>query len=131
MDSNHRYLAKPVIGPRLREGPRLSTCIFNVGRSASDHQFVGDAAYIHLEIKAQHRRAREMPGQTARDSSAADELVGQERMDVEDRLDLRRGHRVPVILVNRTSAAPSAFPEAVVAGNGGNQVTPDRRRRGP
>ena len=39
--------------------------------------------------------------------------------------------RVPVILVNRTSAPPSAFPEAVLAGNGGNQVTPDRRRRGP
>src|SRR6266478_2666290 len=35
---------------------------FDVGRGASDHEFVGDAAYIHLEIEALHRRAREMPG---------------------------------------------------------------------
>ena len=55
---------------------------------ASDHQFVGDAAYINLEIEALHRRAREMPGQTSRDGSAADELVGQEQMDVEDRINL-------------------------------------------
>jgi hypothetical protein len=27
------------------------------GRGASDHEFVGDAAYIHLEIEALHRRA--------------------------------------------------------------------------
>jgi hypothetical protein len=40
---------------------------------------VADAAY--LEIEALHRRTREMPGQTAR-GSAADELVGKERMDV-------------------------------------------------
>jgi hypothetical protein len=33
---------------------------------------VGDAAYVHLEIEALHRRAREMPGQTARGGSAAD-----------------------------------------------------------
>ena len=33
---------------------------FYVGRSASDHQFVRDPAYIHLEIEALHRRAREM-----------------------------------------------------------------------
>ena len=32
--------------------------------------FVGDAAYIHLEIEALHRRAREMPGQTARGGCA-------------------------------------------------------------
>ena len=32
---------------------------------ASDREFVGDAGYIHLEIEALHRRAREMPGQTA------------------------------------------------------------------
>jgi hypothetical protein len=51
---------------------------------ASDHQFVGDAAYINLEIEALHRRAREMPGQTARHGSPADELVGQERMDFKD-----------------------------------------------
>src|ERR1700751_3126052 len=53
-------------------------------RSVSDHEFVGDAAYIHLEIKALHRRAREMPGQTARGGSAADDLVGEERMNIED-----------------------------------------------
>ena len=29
------------------------------------------------------------------------------------------------------SAAPSEFAEAVLVGKGGNQVTPDRRRRGP
>jgi hypothetical protein len=31
---------------------------------------VGDAAYIHLEIEALHRRAREMPRQTL-----ADEII--------------------------------------------------------
>jgi hypothetical protein len=51
---------------------------------------VGDAAYINLEIEALHRRAREMPGQTSRDGSAADELVGKERIDVEDRINLGR-----------------------------------------
>jgi hypothetical protein len=65
------------------------------GCSASDRKFVGDAAYIHLEIEALHRRAREMPGQTARGGSAADNLVGQERMDVEDRINLGRGHVRP------------------------------------
>jgi hypothetical protein len=33
-------------------------------RYASDHQFVGDAAYINLEIETLHRRAREIPDQT-------------------------------------------------------------------
>jgi hypothetical protein len=35
-----------------------------------DREFVDDAAYIHLEIEALHRRAREMPGQTARGGCA-------------------------------------------------------------
>src|SRR5437660_11154984 len=56
---------------------------------------MGEAAYIHLEIQALHRRAREMPGQTARAGSAADDLVGQERMDVEDRIDLGRRYVRP------------------------------------
>ena len=34
----------------------------DVGRGASDHEFVGDAAHVHLEIETLHRRAREMPG---------------------------------------------------------------------
>jgi len=38
---------------------------------ASDHEFVGDAAHINLEIEALHRRTREMPGQTARHGSPA------------------------------------------------------------
>ena len=41
---------------------------------ASDYQFVGDAAYINLEIEALHRRSREMRGQTARHGSPAGEL---------------------------------------------------------
>ena len=45
-------------------------------------QFAGDAAYINLEIEALHRRARKMPDQTARHGSPADELVGQERMEL-------------------------------------------------
>src|SRR6266436_9309016 len=60
-----------------------------------DREFVDDAAYIHLEIEALHRRAREMPGQTARGGCAADDLVGEERMDVKDRIDLGRGHVRP------------------------------------
>jgi hypothetical protein len=62
---------------------------------ASDHEFVGDAAHINLEIEALHRRAREMPGQTARHGSPANELVGQERMDCEDSINLGRGHIGP------------------------------------
>ena len=53
---------------------------------------MGDAAYINLEIEALHRGTREMPSQTARGGSAANELVGKERMDVEDRINLGRGH---------------------------------------
>jgi hypothetical protein len=49
----------------------LGLSFFDVGCSASDHQLVGDAAYIHLEIEALHRRARKMPGQTAEGGSAA------------------------------------------------------------
>ena len=49
---------------------------------------MGDAAYIYLEIEALHRRAREMPGQTARYGSPAEELIGQERMDFEDSINL-------------------------------------------
>src|SRR5262249_59935272 len=36
-----------------------------------------------------------MPGQTARHGSPADELVGQERMDFEDSINLGRGHISP------------------------------------
>ena len=36
-----------------------------------------------------------MPGQTARRGPAVDDLVGQERMDVEYRIDLGRGHLRP------------------------------------
>ena len=53
---------------------------------------MGDAAYINVEIEALHRRAREMPSQTARHGCPADELVGQERMDIEDGINLGRGH---------------------------------------
>ena len=62
---------------------------------ASDHQFLGDAAHIDFEIEALHRQAREMPGQTARDGSATNELVGKERMDVKDRINLGSGHIRP------------------------------------
>ena len=44
--------------------------IFDFESRASDREFVDDAAYIHLEIEALHRRAREMPGQTARGGCA-------------------------------------------------------------
>ena len=50
---------------------------------------MGDGAHIDLEIEALHRRASEMPGQAAWARPAADDLVGQERMDVEDRIYLR------------------------------------------
>ena len=56
---------------------------------------MGDAAYINLEIEALHRRAGEMPDQTARHGSPADELVCQKRMDVEDTINLSRGHIGP------------------------------------
>jgi Asp-tRNA(Asn)/Glu-tRNA(Gln) amidotransferase A subunit family amidase len=36
-----------------------------------------------------------MPGQAVRAGSAADDLVGQERMDIEDRLDLGCGYVRP------------------------------------
>src|SRR5215472_5488059 len=56
---------------------------------------MGNGAHIHLEIETVYRRAREMPGQAARARPAADDLVGQERMDVEDRINLGRGHVRP------------------------------------
>src|SRR6202040_3631301 len=68
--------------------------IVDLGRT-SDHQLASDTAYIHLEIEPLHRRAREMPRQTARDGSAADELVGHEEVDVKDRIDLGCGHIRP------------------------------------
>ena len=70
--------------------------IVDLGRT-SDHQLASDTAYIHLEIEPLHRRAREMPRQTARDGSAADELVGHEEMDVKDRIDLGCGHIRPAL----------------------------------
>ena len=69
--------------------------IFDFESRASDREFVGDAGYIHLETEALHRRAREMLGQTARGGCAADDLVGEERMDVKDRIDLGSGHVRP------------------------------------
>ena len=70
---------------------------------------MGDAAYINLEIKALHRRAREMPDQTARQGSPADELVGQKRVDFEDSINLGRGHIGPAEAERpmRCSIAPS------------------------
>ena len=82
--------------------------IVDLGRT-SDHQLASDTAYIHLEIEPLHRRAREMPRQTARDGSAADELVGHEEMDVKDRIDLGCGHTAqpkPSAAI-RCSIAPS------------------------
>src|SRR5271156_2668075 len=86
--------AEPLGGPKL-ESASFSGEAFSCLVYASDHQFVGDAAYINLEIEALYRRTREMPGQTSRDGSTADELVGKERMDVEDRINLGRGHIRP------------------------------------
>ena len=59
--------------------------------------------------EALHRRAREMPDQTARHGSPADELVGQERMDFEDSINLGRGHiaQLKPSAVMRCSIAPS------------------------
>jgi len=45
---------------------------------------LGDAACIHLEIEAQHRRAREMPGKTAGVAPRRTISSGKERMDVKD-----------------------------------------------
>jgi hypothetical protein len=39
---------------------------------------------IHLEIEAQHRRAREMPGKTAGVAPRRTISSGKERMDVKD-----------------------------------------------
>src|ERR1700726_128935 len=55
-------------------------------------ELLSDAACIHLEIKALHRRAREMPGKTAGVAPRRTISSGQERMDVEDRIELGRGH---------------------------------------
>ena len=63
--------------------------------SPSDHEFVGNTAYIHLKIETLHRWASEVPGQAAWGGSAADDLIGQERMDVENRVDLGRGNLRP------------------------------------
>src|SRR6185312_10406339 len=50
-----------------------------------------EAADIHLVIEALHRRAGVVPDQTALRRAAADDLAGEERVDVVDRIDLRRG----------------------------------------
>ena len=47
-------------GPKL-ESASSSGEAFSCWAYASDHQFVGDAAYINLEIEALYRRTREMP----------------------------------------------------------------------
>ena len=54
-------------------------------------------------------RAREMPSQTARHGCPADELVGQERMDIEDGINLGRGHIRPAAAERRD--APLHRPE--------------------
>ena len=63
---------------------------------------MGDTAY--LKIEALHRRTREMPGQTARDRSAADELVGKERMMSKIRINLGYGLIRPAEAERRHSA---------------------------
>ena len=60
--------AAPLGGPKL-EIASFSGEAFSCWAYASDHQFVGDAAYINLEIEALYRRTREMPGQTSRDGT--------------------------------------------------------------
>src|SRR6516225_2733530 len=68
------FSAGPMV--RIRFSPAVSrqtigsSAAEQPANAASDHEFVGDPAYIHLEIEALHRRAREMPRQTARTGSA-------------------------------------------------------------
>src|SRR5262249_6560805 len=64
-DAPQRFrVVRPGRAPPLLGRPKVRTCSHS-GESfwayASDHQFVGDAAYINLEIDALHWRAREMP----------------------------------------------------------------------
>ena len=42
-------------------GSQSAAAIFDFPCSVSDHEFVGDTAYVHLEIETLHWRAREMP----------------------------------------------------------------------
>ena len=72
---------------------------FYVGRSASDHQFVRDPAYIHLEIEALHRRAREMPSQTAGHSSAANDLCYEAKIGKQTCRPLANSTRKPLPLL--------------------------------
>src|SRR3954468_6517043 len=59
------------------------------------HHLARETADIHLVIEPLHRRAGVMPGQPGARRAATDDLVGEKRVDVEDRIDLRRGDIAP------------------------------------
>src|SRR5882762_10321966 len=82
-----------VIGRRLsrdaaRNGPPRHS-------ERSDYQLAGEAAHVDLEIEPLDRRPRVMPDQPAGHGAARDELVGDDGVDVIDRVDLRRGDIAP------------------------------------
>src|SRR5579862_9745203 len=59
------------------------------------HDFAAEAAQIDLEIEALDRRARIVPGEATSGRAAPDKFVGEEGVDVEDRVKLGAGHFGP------------------------------------
>src|SRR5580698_11443612 len=59
-------------------------------RSGFDDLFERDAAAVHFVVEADHRRAAVMPGQTGMSCAAPHEFVGEKRMQVMNRVNLRR-----------------------------------------
>src|SRR3546814_15177293 len=57
---------------------------------ASEHEFARDPAHIHLVVEIFHRRAAELPRQTATCRAAADDLIAEEGIEIINRVDMRR-----------------------------------------
>src|ERR1700761_3107301 len=66
-----------------------------VRSAGGQHLLAPDAAAVHLVVQADHRRAAELPGQAVPGGAAHDELLGEEGMDVAQRIGLHRGGAGP------------------------------------
>jgi hypothetical protein len=87
--------------------------------------FIADRATIHFEIEINHGRPAKAPGQPAVGSPPANDLIGEERIEVVDRVDLGRGRISPVcakcakaalhLTENESSLLPKPFSTDVTA----------------
>src|SRR5262245_10703683 len=73
----------------------LRTLAGNTPKKGLHNLFPPHPAAIHLELEPAHRRAAEMPAEARARGTAPHDLVGEKRMQIVHRVDLRRRGRGP------------------------------------